>query len=161
MNQKTISTLLAALLLAAGAYAQGRKSFDDADQKELFNYVLSMDKVRKLSAATKALEPLAKQHPEIQKDTDDAKSIDALVGKFQKYPDAVAVLAKNGLTPREYIVGLMTTMQAGMAVGFKKSGAIKEYPPEMLKTVSKTNLDFVEQHWDEFQKLAQMSSDDK
>ncbi|HKE28743.1 MAG TPA: hypothetical protein VKB88_40615 [Bryobacteraceae bacterium] len=161
MNHKTVSTLLAALLLAAGAYAQGKKSSDDADQKELFNYVLSMDKVQKFSGVTKALQPLAKQHPEIQNDPNDAKSIDELVRKFQRYPDAVAVLSKNGFTPREYIVAMMTTVQATMAVGMKKSGMYKEYPPEMLKTVSKANLDFVDQHWDEFQKLAQMSSDDK
>jgi len=120
-----------------------------------------MDKVHKFSEATKALQPLAKQHPEIQNQQDDPKSIDAMVQKFQKYPDAVGALAKNGLTPREYIVAMMTSVQAMMAVGMKKSGAYKEYPPDMLKLVSKANLDFVDQHWDEFQKLVQMSSDDK
>lgn len=161
MNHKTTPTLLAVILLAAGAYAQGKKSSDDADQKELYNYSLSMDKVQKLAAATKALEPLAKQHPEIQNDHDDAKSIDAMAQKFQKYPDAVGALAKNGLTPREYIVGMMASVQTIMAVGMKKSGTIKDYPPEIYKTISKANLDFAEQHWDEFQKLAQMGSGDK
>jgi hypothetical protein len=161
VNHKTLSTLLAVVLLAGGAYAQGKKSSDDADQKELFNYGLSMDRVHKFSEATKALQPLAKQHPEIQNQQDDSKSIDDMVQKFQKYPDAVGALAKNGLTPREYIVGMMTTVQALIAVGMKKSGAYKDYPPEMLKTVSKANLDLVDQHYDEFQKLAQMGSDDK
>jgi hypothetical protein len=40
-----------------------------------------------------------------------------------------------------------------MVVGFKKSGTYKEYPPEMLKLVSKQNLAFAEEHWDEIQKL--------
>ena len=67
-----------------------------ADQKELFNYVLTMDKVQKVVAATKALEPVAKQHPEIQKDSNssDSDSISAAAAKIQKYPDAVAVLAE-------------------------------------------------------------------
>jgi hypothetical protein len=52
-------------------------------------------------------------------------------------------------------------VQAAMAVGFKKNGTYKEYPPKMLALVSKANLDFTEQHWDEIQKMAQMGSDDK
>jgi hypothetical protein len=71
----------------------------------------------------------------------------------------MAVLAKNGITPREYAVGIMTLVQAGMAVGMKKSGTYKEYPPQMLKLVSKPNLDFVEQHWDVIQKMTNRSSD--
>ena len=52
-------------------------------------------------------------------------------------------------------------LQATMAVGFKKSGTYKEYPPDMLKQVSKANLDFVEQHWDAIQKMTATPSGDK
>jgi hypothetical protein len=160
-NRKALSTILAALLLAAAAQAQSKRgSDDDRDQKELYNYTLTTDKLQKLSSTTKALESLAKQHPEI-KDSDDTKSIDETVKKLQKYPDAVAVINKNGLSPREYTVGIMTVIQAATAVGFKKAGTYKDYPPDMLKLVSKANLDFVEQHWDEFQKLTNMNSEDK
>jgi hypothetical protein len=48
-----------------------------------------------------------------------------------------------------------------MAVGFKKSGTYKEYPPDILKLVSKANLDFVEQHWDEVQKLTSSRSSEE
>lgn len=125
----------------------------DADQKELYNYTLSMDKIQKIADATKGLEALQKQHPEIKGEGGDAQNIDDTVRKLQKYPEAVAVLSKNGLSPREYTVGVMAAIQAAMAVGLKKSGAYKDYPPDMLKLVSKANLDFTEQHWDEFQKL--------
>lgn len=158
-NQAT-AAFGALILLAAGANAQGRKSSDDADQKELYNYVLTMDKLQKMASATKDLEALAKQHPEL-KDTGSANTLSETVAKIQKYPEAVAVIKKNGLTPREYMVGFMTLVQASMAVGFKKSGTYKEYPPKMLQLVSKQNLDFVEQHWDEIQKLTKMESDDK
>jgi hypothetical protein len=160
MTTRHLAASIALTTLLAAAHAQTTKRQDDPDQKELYNYVLTMDKIQKLDAATKGLEDLSKKHPEV-KDESDAKSLNDMAQKFQKYPDAMAVLAKNSITPREYAVGLMTLMQAGMAVGMKKSGTYKEYPPELLKVVSKPNLEFVEQHWDVIQKMNQRASDDK
>ena len=161
MNSTLFSVFCTGLLLISSAAAQSKKSADnDADQKAVHDYVLSMDKIQKLANATRQLQDLAKQHPEI-KDESNANTLDETVRKFQKYPDAVAVLSKNGLSPREYAVGMMATMQAAMAVGFKKNGTYKEYPPKMLALVSKANLDFTEQHWDEIQKMTQMGADDK
>jgi hypothetical protein len=155
---KALSTLLAVAMGATVAAAQSKRSADDPGQKEIYNYILTMDKVQKIGAATKTLQALAKQHPELN-DTSQANTLDETVQKLEKYPDAIAVIKKNGMAPREYIVGVMCVMQAGMAVGFKKSGTYKEYPPDMLKLVSKANLDFVEQHWDDFQKLTKMDDD--
>jgi hypothetical protein len=70
----------------------------------------------------------------------------------------VAILKKNGLTPREYVVGTKTLIQASMAVGLKKDGTYKEYPPELLKVVSPANLAFVEKHFDEVHKVLRGSS---
>jgi hypothetical protein len=161
--RQAIAAATTAILLVAGAYAQTRKNAaDSADQKELYNYVLTMDKVKKLAAATMQFQELAKKHPELndEKQT-DSKNIDEMVQKLQKYPDVVSILSKNGLTPREYAVGFMTLMQASMAVGFKKSGTYKEYPPKMLEVVSKPNLDFVDQHFDEIQKVTAPLSGEK
>jgi hypothetical protein len=47
----------------------------------------------------------------------------------------------------------MTVMQTSITVGFKKSGAFREYPPQLLQQVSPAKLDFTEQHWDEIRKL--------
>jgi len=159
MTHRLAASLAIAILLAtAHAQTTKRQSADSPDQKELYGYVLTMDKVQKLDAATKGLEELSKKHPEV-KDEANAKTLDEMAQKFQKYPDAMAVLAKNSITPRQYAVGIMTLMQAGMAVGMKKSGTYKEYPPEMLKVVSKPNLDFVEQHWDAIQKMTARPED--
>lgn len=153
LKRHVLGTLIAAGLLSGIAAAQTRsRGTDESGQKELYNYVLTMDKIQRISGATRALEALARQHPELN-DMNSAKTLDATVQNFQRYPDAVAVVKKFGMEPREYIVGVMTVMQAGMAVGFKKSGTYKEYPPDILKLVSKANLEFVEQHWDEVQKL--------
>jgi predicted Zn-dependent protease len=161
MSTRHLAVSIALTMLLATAQAQTkRRSADDPDQKELYDYALTMDKVQRIDAATKGLEELSKKHPEV-KDSSDAKSLSEIAQKFEKYPDAVAVLAKNNMTPREYAVGMLTLMQAGMAVGMKKSGTYKEYPPEMLKVVSKPNLDFVEQHWDTIQKMQTRAGDDK
>jgi hypothetical protein len=149
-------SVVVGLLLPAAAAAQGKaapKSGADADQQELFKYVLTMDKIQKIGVSMHALTELAKQHPEIKDDTSSGDSLDEMAKKFQKYPDAIAVLTKNGLTPREFAVGTLTLMQAGMAVGMKKGGMYKESPPEMLQVVSGPNLSFVEQHFDEILKV--------
>ena len=156
-SYRSLAALFTGMLVVTALSAQSRKGAakdaEDADQKELYNYVLTMDKVHKLAAATNALQALAKQHPEMNNEGGDAKNLNEMVQKIKKYPEVVAVLDKNGLTPREYAVGFFTLMQASMAVGFKKSGTYKEYPPKMLQLVSKQNLDFVDQHFDEIQKL--------
>src|SRR5581483_9070225 len=138
-RQNMLCVAMAGLLVAAGVSAQSKKdAADDSDQKELYNYVLTMDKLQKWGKITKELEPMAKQHPEMEK-TGDAKNLDEMVKRMQQYPEVVAVMKQNDFTPREYCVFAMTVIQAGMAVGFKKSGQYKEYPPEMLKIVSKPN----------------------
>ena len=145
-----------ALLFTGSAFAQAKRaSADDAAQKELYAYVLTMDKVQKLAGATKSLNELTKAHPEMKNSGDDAKTLDQTVAKLQKYPEVMAALNKNGLSPREYAVGIMTLIQASMAVGFKKTGTYKEYPPDMLKLVNKANLDFVDTHYDQIKTMTE------
>jgi hypothetical protein len=133
---------------------------NDADQRELLSYTLTMDKVQKLAGAIHGLGALAQAHPELKSAASpDNDSLDAITKRLQQYPDAVAVLAKNGLSPREFAVGSLTLMQSAMAVGFKKSGVVKEYPAEMTKLVSPANLAFVEQHYDDITKaMPEMSA---
>ncbi len=151
----TVLALSLAIVLspvAAGAQVRSRSSSTDADQKELFDYTLSIEKIQKLGSVLKTFNQMSAQHPELQSG-DSGGSISATTAKIQQYPEAVAVLTRNGLTAREYIVGSMTLIQAGMAVGFKRAGTYKEYPPDMLKIVSRPNLTFVEQHFDEITKI--------
>jgi hypothetical protein len=137
-------------LAAQPAASQGPKH--SADERELYSFVLTMDKVQHLSGAAKGLHELEKKHPGMSNGGEN-KSIDEMVGAIRKCPDAVAVLAKNGLSPRDYAVGFLTLIQSTMMVGLKKAGTFKTYPPDMLKLVSQANLAFVEQHYAEIQKL--------
>jgi hypothetical protein len=151
---------IAALLSIGAAHAQKRDA-NDPDQKELYKYVLTMDKIKKLGSVTHDMQEAAKKHPELNSagGDGDSKDLNDMVSKLQKYPEVVSILSRNGVTPREYAVGFFTLLQASMAVGFKKGGAYKEYPPEMLQLVSRQNLDFVDQHFDEIRKLVKMGDD--
>jgi hypothetical protein len=152
--RKSLVLLLGGVLTAAAVSAQSKKSSaDEADQKELYNYVLTLDKIRSIAAINKSFEELAKKNPGLKDKEGDAKNLDEMAQKLQKYPEVVAVIEKNGMKTREFAVATMSLLQVGMVVGFKKSGTYKEYPPEMLKLVSKQNLAFAEEHWDEIQKL--------
>jgi hypothetical protein len=151
---------IAALILASSVMLQampqaGSSGASSADQKELFNYMLTLDKIHKLGDSMKDMEALEKSNPELSKsmNADDSEgNLDQLTQKIQKYPPVVAVLKKNGLAPREYIVMTMTLIQAGLAVGMKKAGTYQDYPPKMLELVSQVNLTFLEKNWDEVQK---------
>jgi len=155
-----LTLLVVAVLLSTAAYAQGSHDISPADAKEIHDYTLNMDKLHKMAAATTALMDYGKRHPEM-KDSGDSKNLDQMVANIQKYPEAVAAIRQNGMAPREYAVCLMTVMETSMAVGFKKAGTYKDYPPQILQMVSQANLDFVEQHWGEIQNLMPKDSEEK
>ena len=147
-----------ALLGVAGvpAAAQMKKGADDPTQKELYAYVLTMDKVKKVAEITKELNEYRKAHPEMDKDdsvSDDAKNFDDEAKKLEtKAPQAAAIIQKNGLSTREYLVAMFTYMQAYFMVSMKRAGQIPDYS-KADGIVSSKNLRFVEEHFDELQQL--------
>lgn len=155
LKRLSVPTVLALVFFAtvpSSRALQAGSGVSAADAKETYNYTLTMDKVQKMSAATRALMELGRHRPEMNQ-MRDARSIDAMVQNIQRYPEAVAAIHSSGMTPREYVVCLMTVMQASMAVGLRKSGAYQDYPPELLQQVSRSNLQFTEQHWDQIRSL--------
>jgi hypothetical protein len=157
---RLVALLFAAVLLPVAASAQSSHDISPSDVKEIHDYTLTMDKLHKMAGATRALMDYSKNHPEM-KDAGDSKNLDEMVANIQKYPGAAAAIRQNGISPREYAVCIMTLMETSMAVGFKKAGTYKEYPPKILEVVSQANLDFAEQHWDEIQNLMPKGSDDQ
>jgi hypothetical protein len=135
-----------------------------ADMREFHDYVLTMDKIRKLAAVEKDLDALQKNDPQLRQqmeaDTSSAGDLNHAAQNFSKYPQAMAVLKKDGLTPREYIVGTICFIQAVTAVGFKKNGTYKDYPPQVLQVVTPVNLAFLEQHWDDVAKIMPTFADE-
>jgi hypothetical protein len=122
--KRTALVCIAALLSIGAAHSQKRDD-NDPDQKELYNYVLTMDKVKKIGSATHDMQEVARKHPDLDRTggDGDAKDLNDMVSKIQKFPEVVSILSRNGLTAREYAAGFFTLLQASMAVGIKKSGA--------------------------------------
>lgn len=160
---RLLALLFALALIGTPTFAQAAQAgshLSAADVKEMHDYTLTMPKLQKMAAATTALMEFGKRHPEID-EASNAKTIDQMVSKLQKYPEAVAAVRQSGMSPREYAVCFLTFMQASIAVAMKKSGAYNRTPPEILQSVSQANLDFTDQHWSEIQALMPKSSDDE
>ena len=139
------------LLVVAGVAApqagQRGNPPDDADSKEYRGYRLTMDNVNKFVAASKALVKLSHDNPELEKEMEsqsDARTIEDAVKTTEKYPAVTAAIKGAGLTTRDFVVMTGTLMGAEMAVGMKKQGQIKQYPP----SVSPENAAFVEENWE-------------
>lgn len=131
---------------------------NDADSKEYRNYRLTMENINKFVAASKALVKLSHDNPGLEKDMEsqsDASTIDEAVKTTEKYPAVTNAIKDAGLTTRDFVVMTGTLMSAQMAVGMKKQGQIKQYPP----SVSPENAAFVEQNWDKLNAMMKSVAD--
>jgi hypothetical protein len=148
--RRSTTVLLFAALACGAASTAFAQPTDAAEQKELYNYVLTPQNVQKVMKVVRDLDAFQKSHPQIAKsDTESDGSIAGTQKSIEKYPQAVAIIAKDGLTPHEYVVASMTVIQGTLTVGFKKNGTYKEYPAEILKMISPANLKYIEAHYDE------------
>lgn len=148
-----------ALLSVQGGALRAQQSNSDwtaEDKKEVLAYQLNMDKIKRIFAASKDLKDWQVKNPDAAKQmqteegegsiTSNAKAIDA------KFPAAAAILKKNGMETREFLVGLYVLFASVNLVGMKKSGEIKDYSAAN-GTIHPANLTFVESHLDEIEKL--------
>lgn len=143
----TVVLLLGVVGMSAPQAAQRGNPPADPDSKEYRSYRLTMENVGKFVAASKALVRLSHDNPDLEKDMEsqsDARTIEDAVRTTEKYPAVTAAIKSAGLTTRDFVVMTGTLMGAEMAVGMKKQGQIKQYPP----SVSPENAAFVEQNWD-------------
>ena len=152
------SGLLLAGLLAAplGLQAQGKSQKMTVDDIALKNYSLSMSNMRKLRDAMVEMQAYAKAHPdEADKwDTgdDDSKTLNEKIAQIGAIPPARAVLAKVGLTPRDYIMTSLTYLQAAMLVGMHDAYA-KGKPIQVPYNMNPANVAFIQQHAAELKAL--------
>jgi len=156
MKPLAIASIACFALLTQIAPAQSHRTGDDnPDVIAIRQYRLTMDKVDKLAAATDQMNKLRAANPELKKrmdaSGDDAKTIDQKVANIDtKFPEAVAVLRANGLSTRDYIMVSLAFMNDMIMVGSKKSGMIKEYPPN---SITPENIAFCEQNYDKLKQI--------
>jgi len=152
---------MGALLATAGvAAAQSRaKKADSPDLKEIRDYRLNMDVIQRFVQSFKAINADAAAKKCFDNNAPgNAPSIDAGEKLIAGCPPALADLKSAGLKPREFLIITAALLGDFMAVGMKKSGTIKEYPD----SISPENAAFVEQHYDQLQKmLAPVMASDK
>jgi hypothetical protein len=151
-----VSAILALAPFANCAPPAGGTHDNDPDMIEVRQYRLTMDKVEKTASATEQVNVLLASNPGLKKrvdaESDDDASIDQKVKSFDtKFPEATAIIHKNGLSTREYIVVSLALLNDMMMVGMKMQGAMKQYPPG---SVTPDNAAFVEQNFDKLKVLA-------
>jgi hypothetical protein len=145
--------LLVPLIVAAAQ--EQRSGYRDADQKELTNYLLSMEKIQKLGEVEKASNEIFDADFNVRDAWNDhgigaLLTIGASVQTTDKeFPQIAAAIHRAGFSTREYVVCILTLLQAQNAVRFKKEGKSKEYPAY----VNSANIKLLNDHWDEVIRL--------
>jgi hypothetical protein len=151
-----VSAILSLAPFAKSAPLTGGPHDNDPDVLEIRQYRLTMDKVEKAAAATEQVSALMASKPDLKKkadaENDDDATIDQKAKRFDtQFPEATAIIHKNGLSTREYIVVSLALFNDMMMVGMKMQGAIKEYPPN---SVTPENAAFIEQNFDRLKALS-------
>jgi hypothetical protein len=108
-------------------------------------------------AESERLEKLRERKEALEQEDDDsdmgsAKSLSQMEAAIRKEPRFVAVLQREGLTPREYSKFLLAYLQAAMIVGFSQGKVdFAKLPPE----VNAENVKFILEHKAELDALQQ------
>lgn len=142
--------LLALVAPHPAAYAQ------DKDMAALEHYTLTMDKITRFTQVAKDLGAFAKAHPEAKKsmenDADQHESLDAMTNRISSMPEVVAIMNKDGLPPREFVLVEMTYMQAAMAFSMKPANEPDaKYCAEVH--MNPANLTFMRDHQAELKSI--------
>jgi hypothetical protein len=78
-----------------------------------------------------------------------APTLDIGEKRLQACPAAAAILKTAGLKPREFMVLTGALFSDFVAVGMKREGKLKEYPP----TITPENAAFIEKNFDQLQAM--------
>jgi hypothetical protein len=157
-----LSACLALLALAPPlhAMAQAQPGDNSPDLAEARKYTLTMDKVQKLIAAFDAVNKLTAANPALKAKMDADSGPSLTIDQRAKnidtaFPQVAAAIHAQGLTTREFIVVSIAFINDVTFVGMKKSGMIKDYPPN---SVTPENAAFVEANFDKLQQMGQKLS---
>jgi hypothetical protein len=137
--------LLLSLVLAFPALAADSSASADnpADEQALRDYQLSVGKVEKLCRVGERMREYVKTHPE-EKHSDimKGKTLDDSVKAIEARPEVMAMLKAAGVTPREFMLGTLTMMQATMMVSMRA-----QYPEAKTPdNINPNNVELVQRH---------------
>lgn len=113
--------LLCAFLLAPVAALAA-----PTEQSDLESYTLTMDKVHDLAQALTDLSTYTRAHPEVraklETSGEEGESLDAAAQRMASVPEIVALLNRDRLQPREFLLAQVTLAQSAFAVAHKPLG---------------------------------------
>jgi hypothetical protein len=148
--------LVAAALLALPAAAQGPR-FSPQDMKALHDYELTQGKVDKLLVVGQKMRAYAEKHPEVRQQGDlmRGKTLDESVKSMEAKPELVSMMKAEGVTPREFVLGMMSMVSAGMWAAMSQ-----RYPDaKMPEEINPKNVTLLQSHPEIMQKWEQTWSD--
>jgi hypothetical protein len=88
----------------------------------------------------------------------DSQTLADMEAGIKKVPQAVAILAREGITPREYTLCMMALLQSAMIEGFSQGKADLNNLPA---GVNPENVRFVREHKAELEALQKMMANEK
>ena len=105
-------------------------------------------------AEEKRLQTLRARQEQLEDSTDnplggDASTLTEMETRIKKYPPLTQALQKEAMPPREYAKFWLAFIQAAFVQGFKKSGMLKQMPPD----VNPENVKFMEEHATEIEAM--------
>jgi hypothetical protein len=160
LREVYLLTGVAIVALAAAATGTARASGAEtvsADDYEVRHYVLTMDKAQRTATALQAINQLVAANPSLNAAMDASSGTTGKKPITQQahdidtqYPQVAAIIHKNGLATREFIVVTGALINDLGWVTMKKQGMIKSYPPGMI---TPENAALIEANWPAFQAI--------
>jgi hypothetical protein len=142
----------------ATLHVAAASSATDPALKEIANYKLTMDAVRKFAQASKTMKQYEKDHPELNQDDeeddndDDSASLDDMEAKIASIPEARKAIEGAGLSVREYVVITFAMLQSAISQYAIEQGAD---PAKIARDagVHPANVTFYKEHKAEIEAL--------
>ena len=142
--------LLAAVLAAAPSFAQPHSRMSPKDQQALHDYDLTAGKIDKLMAVGARMRAYAQAHPEVREHGDfmRGKDLDESVKSIEAKPELVSLMKSEGVAPREFVLGMMSVVTAGMWAAMSKQYPDAKMPPD----INPRNVKLMQEHPELMQK---------
>jgi septal ring factor EnvC (AmiA/AmiB activator) len=129
------------------------KTLEDKDERT----DAESEKLEKLREREEALEETMARGEDAN-ETNNSQSLADMETSIKKMPQAVAILAREGITPREYTLCMMALLQAAMVEGFSQGTADLSKLPA---GVNPDNVRFVRENKAELEALQKMMAGPK
>ena len=142
LRSRVFTLMLAAPFAISTAAAQSGK--EDKDSKAISSYTLTMPKYKQLMQAMLNLGKAAQKDPTLASAIEESgsKSLDQMAAGYNAKPSVRQAIADAGLTSREFAVGQMALLQAGMSYGVMKQYKLTADSVHKATGVSIANLEF-------------------